>query len=57
MNAILEQLLDLLFTIARADGDITNPEWDYLRQVADVFGYDEYETTVFILRQVCSFWQ
>ncbi|GIR96878.1 MAG: hypothetical protein CM15mP100_0980 [Alphaproteobacteria bacterium] len=42
-SAILEQLLDLLFTIARADGDITNPEWDYLRQVAAVFGYDEDE--------------
>ena len=42
-SAILEQLLDLLFTIARADGDITNPEWDYLRQVAAVFGYDENE--------------
>ena len=42
-SAILEQLLDLLFTIARADGDITNPEWDYLRKVAAVFGYDEDE--------------
>ena len=42
-SAILEQLLDLLFTIARADGDITNPEWNYLRQVAAVFGYDEDE--------------
>ncbi len=42
-SAILEQLLDLLFTIARADGDITNPEWDYLQQVAAVFGYDEDE--------------
>ena len=40
-SAILEQLLDLLFTIARADGHITNPEWDYLRQVATIFGYDE----------------
>ena len=35
--------MDLLFTIARADGEITNPEWDYLRQVAAVFGYDEDE--------------
>lgn len=42
-SAILEQLLDLLFTIARSDGRITDPEWDYLRQVAAVFGYGEEE--------------
>lgn len=40
-SAILEQLMDLLFTIARADGRITAPEWDYLTEVADIFGYDE----------------
>ncbi|MGC6518366.1 MAG: TerB family tellurite resistance protein [Candidatus Puniceispirillaceae bacterium] len=39
--AILEQLLDLLFCIAKADGDITEPEWDYLTEVALIFGYDE----------------
>ena len=38
---ILEQLLDLLFLIARADGDITDPEWAYLREVAAIFGYDD----------------
>ncbi len=42
-SAILEQLLDLLFTIARSDGHITPPEWDYLRRVAAIFGYDEAE--------------
>ena len=42
-SAILEQLLDLLFTIARADGRITAPEWDYLQQVAAIFGYDDAE--------------
>ena len=42
-SAILEQLLDLLFTIARSDGSITAPEWDYLQQVAAIFGYDEDE--------------
>ena len=42
-SAILEQLLDLLFTIARSDGRITDPEWNYLRQVAAIFGYDESE--------------
>jgi len=40
-SAILEQLLDLLFTIARSDGSITAPEWAYLQQVAAIFGYDE----------------
>ena len=39
--------MDLLFTIARADGEITNPEWDYLRQVAAIFGYDEDEFSRF----------
>ena len=41
--AILEQLLDLLFHIAKADGDITEPEWAYLAEVAAIFGYDEAE--------------
>ena len=40
---ILEQLLDLLFHIARADGDITELEWAYLSEVAMIFGYDEAE--------------
>ena len=40
-SPMLEQLLDLLFTIARADRDITPPEWAYLQQVAKIFGYDE----------------
>lgn len=42
-SAILEQLLDLLFTIARADGRITTSEWDYLQRVAEIFGYDSSE--------------
>lgn len=40
-SAILEQLLDLLFSIAKADGEISIREWAYLREVADIFGYDE----------------
>ena len=39
--AVLEQLLDLLFYIARSDKAITEPEWEYLREVAAIFGYDE----------------
>lgn len=42
-SAILEQLLDLLFTITRSDGRITAPEWAYLQQVATIFGYEEEE--------------
>ena len=42
-SAILEQLLDLLFTIAKSDGHITEAEWNYLRQVAAIFGYEQDE--------------
>ena len=38
---LLEQLLDLLFHIAKADGDITEREWAYLHEVAEIFGYDD----------------
>lgn len=45
---ILEQLLELLFYIARADGDISAPECAYLQTVADIFGYDEAEFDRFV---------
>ena len=38
---VLEQLLDLLFHIAKSDGDITGPELSYLATVATIFGFDE----------------
>ena len=38
---VLEQLLDLLFHIAKSDGDITGPELSYLATVAGIFGFDE----------------
>ncbi len=38
---ILEQLLDLLFYIAKSDGDITPPEQQYLSRVASIFGFDQ----------------
>ena len=38
---ILEQLLELLFFIARADSHIAPSEWAYLQEVASIFGYDE----------------
>ena len=40
---ILEQLLELLFFIAKADGKISSPEWEYLRSVSTIFGFDENE--------------
>ena len=40
---ILEQLLELLFFIARADGEISIPEWEYLNSVSTIFGFDEHE--------------
>jgi DnaJ like chaperone protein len=38
---VLEQLLDLLFHIARSDGAVSPPEMDYLARVAGIFGFDE----------------
>ncbi len=38
---VLEELLDGLFHIARADGQVSNAELAYLRQVAEIFGLDE----------------
>ena len=38
---VLEQLLDLLFYIAKSDGDITAPELSYLAAVATSFGFDQ----------------
>ncbi|MHA1599591.1 MAG: TerB family tellurite resistance protein [Alphaproteobacteria bacterium] len=38
--AVLEELLDGLFHIARADGHISEEELAYLRQVSEIFGLD-----------------
>ncbi len=40
---ILEQMLDLLFHIAKSDGDITASEQNYLHSVATIFGFDTSE--------------
>ena len=42
---ILEQLLELLFYIARSDGSITPPEADYLAKVAQIFGFSDTDFT------------
>ena len=39
--AVLEELLDGLFHIARADGKVAPEEVEYLRQVAAIFGFSE----------------
>lgn len=40
-SPILDQLMELLFFIARADGDITANEEEYLSHVARILGFDE----------------
>ena len=39
-SPILDQLMELLFFIAQADGDITETETNYLSQVAGILGYN-----------------
>ncbi|MEA1942716.1 MAG: molecular chaperone DjiA [Pseudomonadota bacterium] len=41
--AMLEDVLDGLFHIAKADGTVTPDEMDYLQRVADIFGFSEAE--------------
>jgi DnaJ like chaperone protein len=41
--AVLEELLDGLFHIARADGRVTDDELAYLRTIASIFGFNEAE--------------
>ena len=38
---VLEELLDGLFHIAKADGEVSDGELDYLEQVAFIFGLDQ----------------
>jgi DnaJ like chaperone protein len=39
--AVLEELLDGLFHIARADGEVAEAELQFLHQVATIFGFSE----------------
>lgn len=41
--AVLEDVLDALFHIAKADGHVHPAELDYMRVVADIFGFSEIE--------------
>ena len=40
-SRVLEELLDGLFHIAKADGTVGEPEIAYLREVAQIFGFEE----------------
>ena len=40
-STILENLIHLLFTIAKSDGEITNEEKEFLKKVSNIFGFDE----------------
>ena len=40
-SSILENLIHLLFSIARSDGQITVKEEEFLKKVSDIFGFDE----------------
>ncbi|MBF0247859.1 MAG: TerB family tellurite resistance protein [Alphaproteobacteria bacterium] len=40
--AVLEELLGGLYHIARADGEMHQAEWDFLRRVSDIFGFDRH---------------
>lgn len=46
---VLEELMEALFLIARADGAASKAEIDYLRQIAEIFGL---QTTCF--KRVCA---
>ena len=39
--SVLEKLLGCLFFIAQADGNVSNAEIDYLRNVSKIFGFSE----------------
>ncbi|MGB5093027.1 MAG: TerB family tellurite resistance protein [Parvibaculum sp.] len=41
--AVLEDVIDALFHIAKADGHVHPAELDYMRIVADIFGFSEIE--------------
>jgi DnaJ like chaperone protein len=41
--AVLEELLDGLFHIAKADGQVEPTELDYLRKVAGIFGFSDHD--------------
>ncbi|HZF33417.1 MAG TPA: molecular chaperone DjiA [Candidatus Angelobacter sp.] len=42
-SAVLEELLDGLFHIAKADGQVEPAELDYLRKVAGIFGFGDHD--------------
>ena len=47
-SSVLEELLNLLITIAQADGKITIPEIKYLKKVGDIFGFSNSDFALLI---------
>ncbi|MDC3064037.1 TerB family tellurite resistance protein [Alphaproteobacteria bacterium] len=45
---ILENLVHLLFSIAKSDGQITIKETNFLKKVSDIFGFDDKKFNLFI---------
>ena len=48
-SSVLEELLNLLVIIAEADGNITNQEKLYLKEVSNIFGFSEQD-----FERICS---
>ena len=48
-SSVLEELLNLLVIIAEADGEITNLEKVYLKEVSNIFGFSEQD-----FERICS---
>ena len=46
-SSILENLIHLLFSIAKSDGRITIEEIEFLKKVSDIFGFDEKKFNLF----------
>ena len=40
-SVILERILDILFEIAKSDGNIDSKEFNYLKNVSNIFNFDE----------------
>ena len=46
-SSILENLIHLLFSIAKSDGRITIKETEFLKKVSEIFGFDEKKFNLF----------
>ncbi len=51
-SSILENLIHLLFSIAKSDGQITFEEEKFLKKVSDIFGFDDKK--FYLLKEIYS---